>query len=117
MTKHKEDDCQIPFCDKCLARIKRVKAKADSMTNQTAQPQDAQAEEQLKKRLYDMEAAYGTELLSADVLKRPIIAMLHAKELLHLITQEQRNLLDRLEKNGHGGGNWRRLIEIERSRL
>lgn len=31
MSKHTDDNCQVPFCDKCLERIKAVKGKADSI--------------------------------------------------------------------------------------
>jgi len=36
---------------------------------------------------------------------------------LDLITQSNLALLERLKENGHGGGNWRRLIEEELSKL
>lgn len=34
-----------------------------------------------------------------------------------LIKKEEANLLDQILENGHGGGNWRRLIMLERSIL
>ena len=39
------------------------------------------------------------------------------KTIMPHIKQEQLALLERLEKNGHGGGNFRRLIQQEKERL
>lgn len=37
MTRHQDEDCRVPFCKKCLDRIKLVKKRADDImiTNQS----------------------------------------------------------------------------------
>lgn len=44
-------------------------------------------------------------------------ALFNQQALDQVLRKENRNLLLRLKQHGHGGGNWRRLVESELAEL